>query len=90
MSTTPQREASSTSGTAVFGELLSVPTGRPAETGGAAAAIGTLVAIAAGVDAPGTIAALVAVVGLAPAAITGLINAGGVRGFVSKLWRGRA
>lgn len=68
---------------------LSSPTARPAETGGAAAAIGSLVAIAAGVTDHGVIAAMIGVVGLVPAAITGLINAGGIRGFASKLWRGR-
>ena len=62
--------------------------GRPAETGGAVAAIGTLVALVAGVDDPVVVAALVAVVGVVPAAITGLINAGGVRGLAIKLWRG--
>lgn len=70
-------------------KLATIPTGRPAETGGAAAAIGGLVALAAGVDDPGVVAAIVGAVGLVPAAVTGLINSGGIRGFVGKLWRGR-
>lgn len=73
----------------VAGTLLPAR-GRPAETGGATAAIGGLVALLAGVDDPAIVGAIVAFVGLVPAAITGLINAGGISGLARKLWRGRS
>lgn len=72
------------------GKIAGITTGRPAETGGAVAAIGGLVALAAGVDEPGAVAAIVGAVGIVPAAVTGLINAGGIRGLARKLWQGRS
>lgn len=62
---------------------------RPAEAAGAAGAAAVLLAVALGVDDAGTVAALGAVVGLLPAAVTTLVDAGGVRGAARRLWRGR-
>ena len=67
----------------------SVVTGRPAETGGATAAIGGLVALVAGVRDPAVIAGIIAAVGLVPAAVTGLINGVGIVGFGRRLLFGR-
>jgi hypothetical protein len=63
--------------------------GRPAETGGAVAAIAVLVAHTLGVDNAQVITALVAAVGLVPAAITLLVSNGGLRGVAAKIWRGK-
>ena len=63
--------------------------GRPAETAGGVGSIGLLIAYVLGVHDPQTIAIIGAAVGLVPAAVTMLVNNGGVRGTVLKLWRGR-
>lgn len=46
------------------------PAARPAETGGIASALAVLIAHIAGVNDPGTIAALAVAVGFVPAAVT--------------------
>lgn len=63
--------------------------GRPAETAGGVGAIGLLVAFILGVDDPSTVVMLGAAIALLPALVTGLVDGGGVRGWVRKLWRGR-
>ena len=57
-------------------------TSRPAESGGVAAAIAVLIAYFAGLDNPGVIAALAAVVGFIPAAVTWIVTL--IRGPSSK------
>lgn len=63
--------------------------GRPAETGGALAAIGAAVAYMNGAHDPTTLATMLLGVGLVPGAITLLVDNGGVRGVLGKVWRGK-
>lgn len=63
--------------------------GRPSESLTATAAIGSLLAVILGVNDPQTIAAMVAGLGVLPAAITLVVDAGGLRGVLRKLWRGK-
>lgn len=63
--------------------------GRPAETTTGVAAIGSLLAIAVGVNDPDAIASMVAALGLLPGAVTLLVDNGGVRGVMRLMWRGR-
>ena len=63
--------------------------GRPAETASGTAAIGALLAVIFGVNDPQTLAAIIAGLGLTPAAISLIVDAGGIRGVLRKLWRGR-
>jgi hypothetical protein len=72
------------------GRLDYVRTGRPAELTTAGGALGVLLAVVLGVDDVETVAALTVVVGLLPAAVTGVVNAGGVRGAILSFWRGRS
>jgi hypothetical protein len=62
---------------------------RPAETAGAGATIGGLVAVIAGVRDTQTLAYIIGGIGLVPAAVTFLVDNGGVRGVVRTLWRGK-
>ena len=62
-------------------------TDRPAESAGAASAV---VALAAAIAAGNELAAVAALVGLVPAAVTFAVNHGGVRGLARALWRGKA
>jgi hypothetical protein len=61
---------------------------RPAETSTAAGAIALLVGLVAGLDGEAVAIAGIAL-GFLPAAVTALVNAGGIRGFARKLWSGR-
>jgi hypothetical protein len=62
--------------------------GRPAEQGALAAGGLGAVSIGLGVD-PSLAGAIAFGVGLVPGAITGLVNAGGIRGAARRLWDGR-
>lgn len=64
--------------------------GRPAESTAGVGSIALLVAVLLGVDDPNTIAVMGAALGLIPAAVTLLVDGGGVRGVLGSLWRGRA
>ena len=64
-------------------------TGRPAETGGATAAIGGLVALVAGVNDPAIVGGIIAIVGLVPAVVTGLVNGRGLIGLGRSILFGR-
>lgn len=62
---------------------------RPAETAGAAGAIGVLVGRIAGVNDPTVLAYIGAAVGLIPGVVTFVVSNGGVRGLLGKVWRGK-
>lgn len=62
---------------------------RPAETTAAGGSIALLAGVVLGVDDPETIALIGAAIGLLPAMVTTLVNAGGVRGALRSLWKGR-
>lgn len=64
--------------------------GRPAETASVTAAIGGLLAVIFGITDPATLSAILAGVGLLPGVVSMTVDAGGVRGVLRKLWRGRA
>jgi hypothetical protein len=64
--------------------------GRPAESTTAVAAVGALTAYVHGVRDPQTLATITAGIGLLPAAISLVVDAGGLRGVLRKLWRGRS
>jgi hypothetical protein len=65
---------------------MSIPKARPAETAGAVAGTG---GILAALTAHNSLALAVACVGYIPAAVTFLVTHGGVRGVLSSLWKGR-
>jgi hypothetical protein len=62
--------------------------GRPAEALTGTAALGSVLAVALGVNDPDTITAMVAGVGLLPAVVTLLVSNGGIRGVLRLAWRG--
>lgn len=62
---------------------------RPAETTTAVGAVVAAYAIVAGASQE-LAAALVLTVGVLPALVTGLVDAGGIAGIARKLWRGRS
>ena len=64
--------------------------GRPAESTAGVGSIALLIAVLLGVDDPNTIAVMGAGLGLIPAAVTLLVDGGGIRGIFTSLWRGRA
>lgn len=64
--------------------------GRPAESLAGTGAIALLASYILGVDDPDLIVCLGAVVGLVPAAVTLLVDSGGVRGVLRKIWRGQS
>lgn len=60
----------------------------PAESLSAVGGVGLAVGVLLGVDDPETLAALAAVLGVLPGAVTLLVRNGGLRGVARKLWRG--
>lgn len=62
---------------------------RPAEALAGTGAIGLLIAYVLGVRDPEQVAVIGAAVGLIPAVVTTVVDAGGVRGVLRKVWRGR-
>lgn len=71
----------------LVGRVLAAAPGRPAEQGALAAGGLAAVVVGLGVE-PGVAAAIALAVGAVPAAITGLVNVGGIRGAARRLWRG--
>lgn len=61
---------------------------RPAETSGAAGQVAVLIAYLLGLDET-TALHLALALGFVPLLVTRLVDAGGIRGVVHKLWRGR-
>jgi len=63
--------------------------GRPAESTAGVGSVALLIAFILGVNDPELVAVLGAALGLVPAAVTLLVSAGGIRGVLRALWRGR-
>lgn len=64
------------------------PRSRPAETAGGLGAVATAIALAVGLSTE-WVGAIGITAGLVPAAVTYLVNHGGVRGVAASIWRGR-
>lgn len=78
----------------VAGELASFEIragmrGRPAETSAGVVALGSLLAVTLGVNDSDQIACMIAALGAVPGAVTLYVDAGGLRGILRKVWRGK-
>lgn len=62
---------------------------RPAEALAGTGSIALLVAFVLGVRDPEHVAVIGAAVGLIPAAVTTLVDVGGIRGLIRRIWGGR-